>query len=399
MAERASLTPPARLGSTDMRLAIYCDYSYRLDDGELYAELPFGLFAQELAPRCERLVFVGRLDPTPGRFPFRIRGAGFMPLPSYTSGAHLREVLQAIPASARSFWRALDDLDTVWILGPNPPQALLFSLLALLRRRRLVLGVRQNLPELIRHRHPGRRLVQFAASTLEGAWRALALLVPIVVVGPDLARRYRHARSVHVTYVSLLSDSDITPAEQDHRRFDGPELRMLSVGRLDAEKNPLLLARILALSVQADERWQLHICGEGTETDALLAELDRLGVASHATLHGYVPIDDGLWDQYRESHVLLHVSLTEGVPQVLLEAFAARLPVVATAVGGVPALVEGCGLLVPVDDAPAAAEAIGRLASDGELRARYVEAAAERVREHTLGAQCDRLAAFLSGRR
>ena len=192
---------------------------------------------------------------------------------------------------------------------------------------------------------------------------------------------------------------DITPPEEDRRRYDGPELRLLSVGRLDAEKNPLLLARVLAQALQADPRWQLHICGEGTETDALLAELNRLGVSSHATLHGYVPIDDGLWDHYRDSHVLLHVSLTEGVPQVLLEAFAARLPVVATAVGGVPALVEGCGLLVGVDDATAAADALGRLASDGELRSHYVEAAAGRVRKHTLDAECTRLAAFLSGHR
>jgi glycosyltransferase involved in cell wall biosynthesis len=382
-----------------MRLAVYCDYSYRLDEGELYAELPFGLFAQELASYCERLVFVGRLDPTPGRFPFRMRGTGFVPLPGYTSGAHVREVLRAIPASARRFWRALDDLDAVWILGPNPPQALLFAMLALMRRRRLVLGARQNLPELIRHRHPDRPVVQCAASALEAAWRAVALFVPIVVVGPDLALRYPHARSVHVTYVSLLSERDITPAEQDRRRYDGPELRILSVGRLDAEKNPLLLARVLAQAVQADPRWQLHICGEGTEADALLAELDRLGVSGHATLHGYVPIDDGLWDHYHDSHVLLHVSLTEGVPQVLLEAFAARLPVVATAVGGVPALVEGCGLLVGVDDATAAADALERLANDGELRSRYVEAAAQRVRDHTLGAECARLAAFISGRR
>jgi glycosyltransferase involved in cell wall biosynthesis len=380
-----------------MRLAVYCDYSYRIDGGELYAELPFGLFAQELAPHCERLVFVGRLDPTPGRFPFRMRDAGFVPLPAYTSGAHVREVLRAIPASVSCFWRALDDLDTVWILGPNPPQALLFALLALLRRRRLVLGVRQHLPELIRHRHPNRRLVQLAASALEAAWRALAVFVPIVVVGPDLARRYRPARSVHVTYVSLLTEDDIVSAQDDHRRYDGPELRILSVGRLDAEKNPLLMAQVLALALRDDDRWQLHICGEGTEADALLAELERLGVADRAALHGYVPIDDGLWEHYRQSHVLLHVSLTEGVPQVLLEAFAARLPVVGTAVGGVPALVDGAGLLVGIDDAAAAAGALARIAGDGELRERIVEQAAHRVREHTLGAECARLAEFLAG--
>ncbi len=53
------------------------------------------------------------------------------------------------------------------------------------------------------------------------------------------------------------------------------------------------------------------------------------------TLLGYVPIDDGLLDRYRQADVFLHVSWTEGFPQVLLEAFASRTPAVATEVGGV----------------------------------------------------------------
>jgi glycosyltransferase involved in cell wall biosynthesis len=82
---------------------------------------------------------------------------------------------------------------------------------------------------------------------------------------------------------------------------------------------------------------------------------------------------------------------------VILEAFAARLPVVATAVGGVPALVDGCGRLVPPEDAEAAAEALLELASSPALRDQLVASASARVREHTLGAECTRLAAFLAG--
>ncbi len=93
-----------------------------------------------------------------------------------------------------------------------------------------------------------------------------------------------------------------------------------------------------------------------------------------------------------------HISLTEGVPQVLLEAFAARLPVVATAVGGVPAFLDGCGLLVGIGDAAGAAAAVGRLAGDAELRERLLESATRRISEHTLGAETERLASFLAGR-
>jgi glycosyltransferase involved in cell wall biosynthesis len=169
------------------------------------------------------------------------------------------------------------------------------------------------------------------------------------------------------------------------------------VGRLDPEKNPLLLADVLAQAVRIDDRWRLEVCGDGSLMTELARRLEALGVADRALLHGYVPIDDGLWTLYRRSHALVHISLTEGVPQVLLEAFAARLPVVATSVGGVPELVRDCGLLVPPADAGAAVGALQRLASNAELRAELVDNASARVHEHTLHAECARLAAFLAG--
>ncbi|MFZ0040424.1 MAG: hypothetical protein WAK93_03895, partial [Solirubrobacteraceae bacterium] len=70
-----------------MRLVVYCDYSYRQDGGEVYAQVPFGLFVQALAPYCERLILTGRLDPGPGRYPYRMQGVDYAPLPHYDSGA------------------------------------------------------------------------------------------------------------------------------------------------------------------------------------------------------------------------------------------------------------------------------------------------------------------------
>lgn len=380
-----------------MRLAVYCDYSYRVQAGVVSAELPFALFVQGLAPHFQKVVVTGRLDQAPGSYPYELVGVDYAPLPHYRSGAHLAQVIRAIPAGAIRFWRMLDGIDVVWILGPNPPQTLVFALLAKLRRRRLVLGVRQHLPELIRHRHPGKRTVIWAAALLEAAFRLLARVTPVVVVGPDLARRYRSARSIHVCLVSLLEERDILPAEDDERDYDGPELRMLSVGRLDPEKNPLLLADILAHARGNDPRWRLDVCGDGSLTSTLAARLRELGVADHASLLGYVPIDGGLWELYRRSHALVHVSHTEGVPQVLLEAFAARLPVVATSVGGVAEVVRDLGWLVPVDDADAVARALREVIEEPERRSAQVNRAATDVRQHTLGAECARLAAFLRG--
>jgi glycosyltransferase involved in cell wall biosynthesis len=378
------------------RLGVYCDFSYRVTGDSVSAELPFSLFVEGLAPHCRRLVVLGRLDATPGQFPYRLRAAEFVALPYYGSGADLAAVLRTIPAAIRRFWRALDDLDVVWILGPNPPQALLFAVLGMLRRRRVVLGVRQNLPELIRHRRPGERVVLWTAYLLEWTFRALARFLPVVVVGPDLAQRYRGAKSLLSVYVSLLRESDLLAAGDDPRRYDDEQLVMLSVGRLDPEKNPLLLADVLCRALRADPRWRLEVCGDGPLASALAQRAAEIGVADRLLQRGYVPIDGGLWDFYRGAHVLLHVSMSEGVPQVILEAFAARLPVVATDVGGVSDLVADRGLLIPPRDPDAAAAALARLAHDPELRDRLVEAAQQAAADHTLEAECSRLAGFLS---
>jgi glycosyltransferase involved in cell wall biosynthesis len=380
-----------------MRVAVFCDFSYRVEDGHLYAQLPFSVFLRELSHHCEQLVLVGRLDPTPGRYPYKMDGVQYVPLPHYASGAELGGVMRALPAGIRRFWRVLHDVDVVWVLGPNPPQALIFALMAKLRRRRLVLGVRQNLPQLIRYRYPRKVHVWLAALVLEAAFRLLALATPVVVVGPDLERRYRRSRSLHMLYVSLLREEEILSASDEKRDYDSSELRMLSVGRVDPEKNPLLLADILAQALRKDRRWRLDVCGDGPLLGALQERLTQLGVVDQALLRGHVPIDDGLWELYRTSHVLIHVSLTEGVPQVLLEAFAARLPVVATAVGGVGSLVDGCGLLIPPADAQAAVWALQELATDGERRRELVDSASLRVAAHTLTRECAGLAGFLAG--
>jgi len=382
-----------------VRLAIYSDYSYRRDGEELWAELSVVLFLAGLARWLDGVTLVGRLEPQAGRWSYRVPPeVAFAPLPHYPSLAHPREAARALLSSARSFWRALDDVDTVWLLGPHP-FAVAFALLAWCRRRRVALGVRQDLPAYVANRHAGRRSLRLAALALEGVWRALARVCPVVVVGPDLARRYRHARRLLPVSISLLSEAAIVGRETLHAKdYDGA-LRVLSVGRLDAEKNPLLMADVMAGLASDGRDWRLTVCGDGAMEDALRERLSELGVADRVTLAGFVSLEEGLLELYRSSHLLLHCSWTEGVPQVLLEAFAARLPIVATAVGGVPEAAGGAAELVPPGDVGAAVGALRSLAGDADRRAALTEEGAVRAREHSLEAESQRVAAFLAGGR
>jgi hypothetical protein len=216
-----------------MRLLVYTDYVYVRDvDGNVWADRAFARFLDDIAKAID-VVIIGRLRPDPGRSHYRLRApSAFIPLPYYESLVQPSRTLPAAARSLRIFWRALADVDSVWVLGPTP-LTIALALLARVRGRRLFLGVRQDLPQYARSRHPGRRSIHVAADLLEATNRALARRHPIVVVGDELGRRYRSApRRLELT-VSLVSSRDVLDAEQALARpYDG-EIRVLSVGRLE----------------------------------------------------------------------------------------------------------------------------------------------------------------------
>lgn len=380
-----------------MRFAIYTDYPYSIELGEVFGERAFVTFLAEVARLLDGAVVLGRLNPKPGRFRYRLPGwIDFVPLPYYERAVSPLRSGRAMLGALSRFWETLDRVDGAWVLGPHPV-AVGFAILTLIRRKRLVLGVRQDYPAYVRARYPGRRWVHVAAFALHRAFHLLSRRHPVVVVGSELARDYRRAGRLLSIAVSLVPERSLSDAAALERRYDG-DLRVLSVGRLEAEKNPLLLADILALLNARNSRWRLVICGEGDMRARLEERLKERGVWHCAELCGYVPLDAGLYDLYRTSHLLLHVSWTEGFPQVLVEAFAAALPAVATAVGGVPGLALGAAVLVPPGDAEAAARGLESLAKSEPLRARLTASGLDRARRYTLERESKRVVEFLTTR-
>lgn len=376
-----------------MRLCVYTDYAYSEVDGTVYGQRAFVTFMCEVGAGFDELIVLGRLEPGGGRSRYPLpHGTRFVGLPYYESLTQPLKVLVALARSLRTVWRELGEVDVVWLFGPYL-HSFVYALLAALRKRPIVLGVRQELVQYTRTRHPGRRSLLFAAHVEEQGWRLLARLAPAVVVGPSLAHAYRQARALLAVSVSLVRDEDIVEPASATRSYDG-ELRILAVGRLDTEKNPLLLADVLANLCCRDRRWRMEICGEGSLEDALKERLAELGVADRAEIHGYIPFTE-LREIYRCAHTFLHVSWTEGVPQVLFEAWAAALPVVATAVGGVPEAADGAAVLIPPGDVEAAVDAVIGVCEDAELRASLTEAGYARVRDRTLEREAGRVAEFI----
>ena len=101
----------------------------------------------------------------------------------------------------------------MWLLGPHP-LAIAFAALAAVRRKKVVLGVRQDMPVYTRSRHPGKRWMMGAAYVLEWAFRLMSRVFPVVVVGPQLAANYRGARRLLTLSVSLVGEDQIVDPQR-----------------------------------------------------------------------------------------------------------------------------------------------------------------------------------------
>lgn len=378
-----------------MRLGVYTDYVYHRDGGAVYAERAFALFLGSLATEFGRMSIAGRLAPpsSEARYPLPAE-VDFAPLPYYASLTDLGAVSKAFLSSLRRFDKLLTGIDVAWLLGPSP-LSVAFAVLTIARRKRLVLGVRQDYPEYLRSRHPGRPFIRASGALLDGCFRLMARRARVVVVGPQLAASYAHAQRLLEVSVSMVPERDVVSRAEVAQRDYGGELRVLSVGRLEEEKNPLLLAEILAKLLEDGRPWRLVVCGEGSLRESLERRLTELGVAQHAELVGYVPHGEALTELYRNSQFLLHVSWTEGLPQVIGEAFAAGLPTVATDVGGVAAAVGPAAALVPPGEIDPPVRELRRLAEDETERARLSGLATDWAREHSAERERERLVRFL----
>ena len=167
------------------------------------------------------------------------------------------------------------------------------------------------------------------------------------------------------------------PDARSRLRALGDEFIIGWVGRLSQEKGlDVLLA---ALAHVRDRPVTVAVIGSGAERAALEADAVRLGVNGAVRWMGQINDAPRL---YRGFDLFVLSSRTEGTPIALFEAMDAEVPVVATAVGGVPAVVSAAeAALIPPEDPRALAEAI-RAACDDPAPGR-ARAAAARLRLRT----------------
>jgi len=211
----------------------------------------------------------------------------------------------------------------------------------------------------------------------------------IVAVSKKVADAFQAYSGVPQELITTIPngvDGDLFRSNEDRtqlrQRLKLPtdRLMIISVGRLMQEKgHPYLLSAVA--SIPSRERPVVLIAGDGPDRTDLEAKIKRFALEHDACLLGNrqdVP------DLLAAADLFVLPSLWEGLSLALLEAMAAGLPCVVTAVGENPEVIETgkSGVLVPPADEPALAEAIRRLLREPLQRKRMGEAARERFQRH-----------------
>lgn len=182
--------------------------------------------------------------------------------------------------------------------------------------------------------------------------------------------------SQRVSRTSVILHNSLNPLFIRERFRGEREKRIVSVGRLDANKNHEMMIRAFAGLAGRYPEYTLTIYGEGELREHLQKLIASLGLEEKVFLPGVVP---DVAERIEKAALFLLVSYSEGVSNALIEALALGLPVIATDVpsGGTQELIRHGenGLIIPPGDEEALKAAMERLLSDGEYAERLGEQA------------------------
>jgi glycosyltransferase involved in cell wall biosynthesis len=171
-----------------------------------------------------------------------------------------------------------------------------------------------------------------------------------------------------------------------------------SAGRLSPEKGFSILVQAARKVIDANPSVGFILFGSGTLEEALRRQIEAAGLGERFILTPFRPDLDRFIPHF---DVLAVPSFTEGLPNVVLEALAAQVPVVASTVGGIPELIEDgvSGQLVKPGDPQILADRLLDLLASEPRRRAMAQAGRTRVRDrYTFAAQRDRYLELLGER-
>ncbi len=224
------------------------------------------------------------------------------------------------------------------------------------------------------------------------------LVVASAGMKEECTRHFRAAPMDIAVIPNSVDPGDIAMKAKEGVSLDiPPGFRIVATaGRLEHEKNLPLLLHAFS-EARTHDALKLIVIGDGAQRENLLRLAQDLGIGEDVLFVGY---QTNPYKFMAASDLFVHTCLFEGFANVIIEAMACGVPVIAAdcPYGPRDIITHGKnGLLVPMDDKEGLAKAIGTLLHDSTLRARITEKGLERAKEFSVNTMAERYERFFSG--
>jgi glycosyltransferase involved in cell wall biosynthesis len=209
----------------------------------------------------------------------------------------------------------------------------------------------------------------------------LSLCSEVAALSPKLVEYCRETLPISspLSVLPIMSD-EITNGSAAVHQLNG-HVNFGFAARMEELKGPLVLMEAFAATYDHVPSVRLKLAGDGSQRRRVTSLAQSLNVADHYDYIGIYTKPDERAAFMHDVDVFVMPSFTEGTPNSIVEAMASGRPIIASAVGGIPDMIDSeSAILVPPGDARALAKAMILLAENPQLRLRMGQAALERYR-------------------
>jgi len=325
-------------------------------------------------------------------------GINLLPLPGWRN---LEESLTSIPFSLSRILKTARNLlaksDILWLRLPSVI-AFFFWWLAKKQNKPVIMHVSGNVLIAARsQKYKGlRRLAaRLASFTLHLLTRWMSRYGITLVSGGELKKLFStHLYPAYQLDDILLSEKNLLAP----RKTKGQAKELLFVGRFDYGKGIELLVDVVEELHVEFPALRPRLAGSGPLFEPIRKKIAERGLGSYVKLLGFVPADGSLQKLYRKADIfILPSEKPEGFPRVILEAWGAGLPVLATRLGGIPYRIRHGenGLVVDPGDRNQLRDTLRMMIKDDTLRYKLAQGGRETVKSLTFEHQARRIRKLL----
>lgn len=375
----------------------------RLHEGDVYLQGGFGRHLDAFAERAERVTILTCarvVSEAPDEYRVRARNVTVVPLPVFGGGSRLFRYLRMLQAAAVAAVRLPWLMVRADVMHPRLPSVvgIVGAVFSRFFRGPVVYYMAGDWGAALRAK--GNPPARAAAALLDPSLRWMIRNGHCFAAGEAVARSLGGGQQVTPVMTTALDSSHVVEADIAAARARRDPQLMLFVGAVWKMKGAHHFVNAVPVLRERHPELRARLIGEVIGGDWLGPMLQRPEL-KEAVEHRPHMAWDRLMACYDEADVFVMPSVEgrgEGVPKVALEAMARGVPVVASDVGGIRALIrhEFNGLLVEAGDEGQLVDAVSRLWTDGDLRSRLARAGVETAQGYGLDQLIDRMVTRMS---